>query len=133
MLCCALERLFEYRWVVFLGGRQDICIIEVSGSGIEHAAAENGLHLFRQNRLNVISPQSKGLVFIKNLREGKPYGVGGDHVSGKNIDSQGRQDRFKPGVERDPVAAVYMNRTDRPQIKGHTVIFRNRANALKGP
>lgn len=46
------QGLHKHSFVKFLRSRQNIGIVEVSGPGIEHTAAQNGLHLFRHHGLD---------------------------------------------------------------------------------
>ena len=87
LLCCRVQRgdeyVFVYHTLMDLG--QDIYIIKVSRSGVEHTSPQNRLNLFCKDGFNVLCPDFNPFFFETGTKT-IAYCFGGDNISGSNID-----------------------------------------------
>lgn len=100
--------IFKYCLIKFLRCSQYIGIIKISGTGVEHAAPQDGLHFFRHDSFDVICPQLVGFFVIENLREVVLYCMRRDGIASGHIDTQRSNNCVKPCVQHNPVSAVYV-------------------------
>jgi len=70
---CGVHCLGEYCFVKLLCSCKDVGILKISGTGVKHAATEDGFHLFCHYGFDVVCPQTIGFFVIKISEKGNCY------------------------------------------------------------